>query len=61
MDQQHQAGQATPASGCEARRRFLKNTSGAAVAIPAAALLLSASRANAVPPIPYNIQPDTQL
>ena len=36
-----------PASGREARRRFLKNSSGVAVAVPAAVLLLSVSRANA--------------
>jgi hypothetical protein len=48
MNEQAETG-TTPASGREARRRFLKNSSGAAVAIPAAVLLLSASRANAQP------------
>lgn len=55
MDEQNQADQATPTSGREARRRFLKNSSGAAVAIPAAILLLSASRVSAADtlPVPY--------
>lgn len=54
MDERNQTDQATPTSGREARRRFLKNSSGAAVAIPAAVLLLSASRANATSPTsPY--------
>ena len=52
MDQQNQTNPVTPPSGREARRRFLKNSSGAAVALPAAVLLLSASRANAQP-VPY--------
>ena len=43
----HKAEDEAPASGREARRRFLKNSSGVAVAVPAAVLLLSASRANA--------------
>ncbi|HEX7329685.1 MAG TPA: hypothetical protein VF428_14240 [Casimicrobiaceae bacterium] len=54
MDEQNQADPATPASGREARRRFLKNSSGAAVALPAAVLLLSASRVNADTVGPYN-------
>ncbi|HEX8740355.1 MAG TPA: twin-arginine translocation signal domain-containing protein [Casimicrobiaceae bacterium] len=54
MDEQNRADPATPASGREARRRFLKNSSGAAVALPAAILLLSASRANADTAPPYS-------
>ena len=57
MNEQHGTDEKTT-SGREARRRFLKNSSGVAVAVPAAVLLLSASRANAVPRIPYA---DTQI
>ena len=49
MDQQNQTNPVTPPSGREARRRFLKDSSGVAVALPAAVLLLSASRVNALP------------
>lgn len=53
MDERNRDDTATPASGREARRRFLKNSSGAAVALPAAVLLLSASRVNADTVVPY--------
>lgn len=59
MDEHNQADQAMPTSGREARRRFLKNSSGAAIALPAAVLLLSASRVNADTVGPYTdvVQP----
>lgn len=53
MDEQNKTDPTMPASGREARRRFLKNSSGAAVALPAAVLLLSASRVNADTVGPY--------
>ena len=46
MKEQDEMGK-TPVSGREARRRFLRSSSGVAVAVPAAVLLLSASRVNA--------------
>jgi hypothetical protein len=40
-------------TGQTARRRFLKKSGQVAVAAPAAVLLLSATRANAIQPDPY--------